>query len=54
MKKLIVSETQKDAMEKQKAANIVITILSVVTLIGAQVLNSLTEAEEQEASNSNT
>ena len=46
MKKIVISEAQKDAIEKQQAANLVITVLSVITLVAAQVLNVVTEAKE--------
>ncbi len=53
MKKVLISETQKKAIESQMATNIVLTILSVITLVAGQVLGAVTEAKEEETSQSN-
>ena len=53
MKKIVISEAQKKAIESQQEPTVVVTVLSVDTLVAAQVLNVLTEAEGEETSQSN-
>ena len=50
MKKVLISETQKDAIDKQFAANVVVAILATFTLFASKGLQVITEAKEQGAS----
>ncbi len=49
MKKIAISEAQKKAIESQQATTWVVAALSVFTLVGAQVMNAITEAKEATA-----
>ncbi len=46
MKKITISAAQKKAIEEQQATTWVVTALAVFTLVGAQVMNAITEAKE--------